>query len=579
MSIAGRPHNYTFASSALDGEVINFPDWARGWGLTYDVGQSGGVPPMEWFNSSYKWLNEGILYAVQHGISPWSADYDYPADAYVSHAGLTYQARAASKGITPGSNGAIWGYMIVSGLTASEVSTVTATVSGNATAGGAFNSNSSRQNSAGTSHDWTQGVFHSHAQGSPLDNRTAWVLGASTQHSGGYAVMSKVGVYRSGYSWGAAFVFQQTGENNLPMGTFSMDQDGSFNTKHVTLFKDIDGNTGSSDFSRISFRRKQPQNDKTILGAIVWDSFRDVADPSFTAAIWAEGSGSAANWGELNFGARDNGEGSLPAVTFKVTKSGTEIFGSSTVRDNLFVGGNASSNQVITYSLKSADPGAAFADMARDWDGVSTVLRWQNYGNGHTIFDASKGFHPNGKPCNKNFAGNGWDIDKGYPSLMGSNGVDTFGVRVDSALRADNLGVAKPIRSGISIETADDPRLVLARSGEGSVIQYLGSGLNWYVSTSADGVTEHIRRMTLTPDGDLTTQGNLNTFGTVYSVGRRVALEGRCTYDGAIYHVGSAMGTGAPPDGFVVTQFTSNGPNSEAAEIFIWGTFLQAMRQ
>lgn len=41
-----------FASSAKQGEVDNFPDLLRGWGITFD--QTQGIPPMEWFNFLFK---------------------------------------------------------------------------------------------------------------------------------------------------------------------------------------------------------------------------------------------------------------------------------------------------------------------------------------------------------------------------------------------------------------------------------------------------------------------------------------------------------------------------------------------
>jgi hypothetical protein len=63
-------------------------------------------------------------------------------------------------------------------------------------------------------------------------------------------------------------------------------------------------------------------------------------------------------------------------------------------------------------------------------------LAWKNYGNSHTIFDASQGTAPNGSAVNNTNAQNVWVGS--YPTLMGWNGANTFGVRVDSARVADN---------------------------------------------------------------------------------------------------------------------------------------------
>ena len=108
MPIAPRPLATAFASEAKVGEVQAFPNWGRGWGLTFDPGYSGGVPPMEWFNSILKAINEGVIYSVQRGICTWSADYDYPVKSYVEHEGVTWCAAATSKGVVPGTNSQVW---------------------------------------------------------------------------------------------------------------------------------------------------------------------------------------------------------------------------------------------------------------------------------------------------------------------------------------------------------------------------------------------------------------------------------------------------------------------------------------
>lgn len=48
MAIYNKPDESVFASNAKQGEVNNFPDIGRGWGVSFD--QTGGIPPMEWFN-------------------------------------------------------------------------------------------------------------------------------------------------------------------------------------------------------------------------------------------------------------------------------------------------------------------------------------------------------------------------------------------------------------------------------------------------------------------------------------------------------------------------------------------------
>ncbi len=67
--------------------------------------------------------------------------------------------------------------------------------------------------------------------------------------------------------------------------------------------------------------------------------------------------------------------------------------------------------------------------------GTSQYMRWKNYGNGHVIIDASNGTSPSGSAINQTNSQVPWSWS--YPTLMGWNGANTYGVRVDSARVAD----------------------------------------------------------------------------------------------------------------------------------------------
>lgn len=71
---------------------------------------------------------------------------------------------------------------------------------------------------------------------------------------------------------------------------------------------------------------------------------------------------------------------------------------------------------------------------------VSEQLSWKNYGNNHTIFDASAGTSPSGSAVSNTNATNPWTAS--YPTLMGWNGANTYGVRVDVARYAESAGSA-----------------------------------------------------------------------------------------------------------------------------------------
>lgn len=61
--------------------------------------------------------------------------------------------------------------------------------------------------------------------------------------------------------------------------------------------------------------------------------------------------------------------------------------------------------------------------------GTAKYLRWKNYGDGHEIIDASQGLSPTGSTISNGNSDMPWAPT--YPTLMGWNGVNTYGVRVD----------------------------------------------------------------------------------------------------------------------------------------------------
>jgi len=74
-------------------------------------------------------------------------------------------------------------------------------------------------------------------------------------------------------------------------------------------------------------------------------------------------------------------------------------------------------------------------EVEKDSPQVMKYMRWENYGKNHVIFDASKSLTPSGRACNNTNPEVVWVPT--YPTIMGWNGAQTFGVRVDSARTAD----------------------------------------------------------------------------------------------------------------------------------------------
>jgi hypothetical protein len=101
-----------------------------------------------------------------------------------------------------------------------------------------------------------------------------------------------------------------------------------------------------------------------------------------------------------------------------------------------------SGNAATASSATSAATAVNLSTTRTDWNSNGTItavvgqLAWKNYGNGHTIFDASAGTAPDGSAVNNTNATTAWSGS--YPTLMGWNGAGTYGVRVDSARVSDN---------------------------------------------------------------------------------------------------------------------------------------------
>ena len=78
-----------------------------------------------------------------------------------------------------------------------------------------------------------------------------------------------------------------------------------------------------------------------------------------------------------------------------------------------------------------------------DWNDGTVInnvvgqLAWKNYGNWHIIFDASQGTSPSGAGINNTYPDVAWTAS--YPTLMGWNGTNTYGVRVDRATLSENV--------------------------------------------------------------------------------------------------------------------------------------------
>ena len=100
-----KPKNEIFASDAKDGEIVEFPNVKRGWGVTENL---GFIPPMEYFNAAFNRVDKSLAYQLQRGVGEWDKDLEYPIGAIVSLSGVIYIAKSQNTNKNPANEATIW---------------------------------------------------------------------------------------------------------------------------------------------------------------------------------------------------------------------------------------------------------------------------------------------------------------------------------------------------------------------------------------------------------------------------------------------------------------------------------------
>lgn len=139
-------------------------------------------------------------------------------------------------------------------------------------------------------------------------------------------------------------------------------------------------------------------------------------------------------WSVVLFSVNSNGN-----ITASGTVTGSNLSGTNT-GDQTNISGNAATATVLSTgrtNYKGVTDGVVVGE-----------LMWKNYGNSHTIFDASAGTAPNGTaksrhtpdyPITAADGNNTWGLNA---NLMGWNGANTYGVKVDWSRYAESAGTA-----------------------------------------------------------------------------------------------------------------------------------------
>jgi hypothetical protein len=178
--------------------------------------------------------------------------------------------------------------------------------------------------------------------------------------------------------------------------------------------------------------------------------------------FWFVGGGAtASNAGFMEISTGDDGQtaGSSEPIYVRQYGPGNPLTGTLVRTATLLdASGNTSFPGTVTAptfsgALSGTASGNVVSRGQSNWNDSTVIgnvvgmLSWKNYGNGHVIFDASQGTSPSGGGVSQTNATNAWTAT--YPTLMGWNGSQTYGVRVDTARYADSAGSAGSVSNGV----------------------------------------------------------------------------------------------------------------------------------
>ena len=145
----------------------------------------------------------------------------------------------------------------------------------------------------------------------------------------------------------------------------------------------------------------------------------------------------------------DGNPGGGTGISSFITKQGDNYYRSVSPSNAMVsIRNNASGTWPISIagSAFSAGTATTLSTGWTNWSGSGVInnvvgmLAWKNYNNNHVIFDASQGTSPTGSGVNNTNPDVAWTGT--YPTLMGWNGANTYGVRVDSSRYSDQAQYA-----------------------------------------------------------------------------------------------------------------------------------------
>lgn len=188
----------------------------------------------------------------------------------------------------------------------------------------------------------------------------------------------------------------------------------------------------------------------TAGASVSWTQYAQI-DPN--TEIWFSPRGTSSDFRVDSSG--NVGISTTLSVTGAITQGGNQVLhaGNYNSYAPTLTGTGASGNWGINVT-GSAATATNLSTNRTNWSTNGTIsavvgqLAWKNYGNNHTIFDASNSTSPSGTGVNDTNADIGWSAS--YPTLMGWNGVNTYGVRVDSARVSDSAGTLSGLTATVA---------------------------------------------------------------------------------------------------------------------------------
>jgi len=222
------------------------------------------------------------------------------------------------------------------------------------------------------------------------------------------------------------------------------------------------------------------------------------------------------------------------SITFRGSDSRLAIDGNT-----VWHGGNDGSGSGLDADLLDGLDSTAFVRSKdrTNWNTSPSVigdvigqLAWKNYSNNHTIFDASASTTPNGGSCNNTNSDYAWSGT--YPTLMGWNGSNTYGVRVDSARNADNAALLGSLP--LTSQTRNSQANSVVRTQSNGYCEF-----GWINTVSGDTSSSLSRIFVDTGDGYIRKS-------TLAHVASQLPISAGAPAGSIIYHAASSA-----PSGFI----------------------------